>query len=98
MGKRIYVGNLPFGVDEARLKELFAQHGEVSEVSVIRDRFTDQPKGFAFVEMATDGDAQKAISALDGTEMDGRQVKVNEAREREGGGTGGGGGGGRGRY
>jgi RNA recognition motif-containing protein len=96
MGKRLYVGNLPYSADEARLKELFEAHGEVSEVNVIRDRFTEQHKGFAFVEMASDDEAGKAIGALDGTEMDGRQIKVNEAREREaGGGRSGGGGGGR---
>jgi RNA recognition motif-containing protein len=95
--KKIYVGNLSFNATEAELRELFGQHGSVSSVSLISDRDTGQPRGFAFVEMESGGDA--AISALDGKEVGGRTLKVNEARPREDrGGGGGGGGGGRRRY
>jgi len=93
MAQRLYVGNLPYTVTEEQLRELFAPHGEVVAVSVVMDRETNRPRGFAFVEMA---DAAAAIKALDGMDFGGRNLKVNEAREREAGG--GGGGGGRGGY
>jgi cold-inducible RNA-binding protein len=110
MGTRLYVGNLPFDVDEAQLRTLFGQDGrQVSEVKIIMDRDTGRPRGFAFVEMGSQADASGAISALNGTEVGGRALTVNEARDsgssRGGGGGfgrgrqgGGGGGGGRGRY
>ncbi len=83
MGKKIYVGNMSFGTTEYRLRELFAEHGEVLSVNVVTDRNTGQPRGFAFVEMATDEGAQAAITALNGQEVDGRQLKVDEARPRK---------------
>jgi RNA recognition motif-containing protein len=103
MAKRIYVGSLPYSVDEAQLESLFGQYGQVSDVQVITDKYTGQAKGFAFVEMANDDEAQKAMDALNGSELGGRTLTVNEAREREsrsGGGGGGryGGGGGGGGY
>ena len=96
MGKRLYVGNLSYGTNEADLRDLFAQHGNVAEVKVVMDRETGRPRGFAFVEMSTDNEAQDAIAQLNGRELDGRTLKINEAQERTGGGGGGGGGGGRG--
>jgi RNA recognition motif-containing protein len=94
MNKRIYVGNLPFSTTEADLESLFAQHGAVSSVRVITDRETGRSRGFAFVEMGDPNAADEAIRALNGRDMGGRPLRVNEAREREGGGGGGGGGGG----
>jgi len=95
MGNRLYVGNLPFSVDETSLRSLFEQNNRtVEEVKLITDRDTGRPRGFGFVEMGNSEDADKAISELNGYEMDGRQLNVNEARER----TNGGGGNGRGRY
>ena len=91
--KKIYVGNMPFSMTEDDLRDLFSKHGEVSSVSVITDRETGRPRGFAFVEMASGGD--EAISTLNNQEVDGRSLNVNEAKPREGGGGGGGGGGGR---
>ncbi len=102
--KKIYVGNLPFSTGEEELRAAFEQHGQVTSVNVITDRETGRPRGFAFVEMAEDADAAKAIEALNGTDMDGRSLTVNEAKPREprsGGGGGGGyrgGGGGGGGY
>ena len=103
MGKKLYVGNLPFNVSDADLEQLFAQHGSVQSAQVISDRETGRSKGFGFVEMASDGEAQAAISALNGQQFSGRALTVNEARPKEnrgggggGGGYGGGGGGGRG--
>lgn len=97
MGTRVYVGNLSFSTSEASLRELCAADGRsVTEVKIVTDRQTGQPRGFAFVEFATDKDAQAAIAAMNGTSLDGRSLTVNEAREREqrgGGGYGGGGGG-----
>jgi RNA recognition motif-containing protein len=93
MAKRIYVGSLPYSVDEAQLESLFSQYGQVSDVQVITDKYTGQAKGFAFVEMANDDEAQKAMSALNGSELGGRTLTVNEARERENRSSGGGGGG-----
>ena len=99
MGSRLYVGNLPFSADEDTVRQLFAQDGrEVSEVKMITDRDTGRPRGFGFVEMANSKDAEGAISALNGHSMDGRDLTVNEARERSGGGGRGGGGGGYDRY
>ena len=102
MSKKIYVGNLPFSATENSVKDLFAQQGEVHSVAIITDRETGQSRGFGFVEMDSDG-AAKAISALDQFEMDGRALRVNEAKPREdrgggGGGGRGGGGGGRDRW
>lgn len=99
MAKKIYVGNMSYDTTENTLRELFAAHGEVVSVSVITDRETGRPRGFAFVEMASDAAANAAISALDGQSVDGRTLKVNEARPpapRGGGERSYGGGGGRG--
>ena len=106
MGTRVYVGNLSYHTDEAGLREACAAGGrEVVSVSIVTDRMTGQPRGFAFVEFASDKDAQAAIGELHGKSLDGRTLAVNEAREREprgggggGGGFGGGGGGGGGRH
>ena len=92
MNKRIYVGNLPFSTTESDLEQMFAQHGAVASVRVITDRETGRSRGFAFVEMGDATAADEAIRALNGREMGGRPLRVNEAREREGGGGGGGGG------
>ena len=97
MGRKLYVGNLPYSATEQSLREAFAASGTVDSVSVITDRDTGQSKGFAFVEMATDSEAQAATQAMNGKMLDGRQIKVNEAKPRESRGGGGGGGGGRGR-
>ena len=95
MGNRLYVGNLPFSADENQVRELFGQNERtVTEVKLITDRDTGRPRGFGFVEMGNSEDADKAIQELNGFEMDGRQLNVNEARERGGGGGGGGGRGG----
>jgi len=91
--KKIYVGNLPFSATDEDLTELFGQHGTVHSVALINDRETGRPRGFGFVEM-DDAEAQAAIAALNGYEMGGRNLRVNEAEDRRGGG---GGGGGRGR-
>ncbi len=102
--KKLYVGNLPFSASEAEIQEIFSQHGEVASVAMIMDRETGRPRGFGFVEMANDDEADKAIEALNGQDFGGRPLTVNEARERQprsgggGGGYGGGGGGGRGGY
>jgi len=80
MGKRIYVGNLSYNTTEGALRTLFAEYGEIESVSVITDRDTGRPKGFAFVEMATDQAAQAAISGLNGKSVDDREIKVNEAK------------------
>ena len=93
MGRRLYVGNLAYGVTDKDLQELFEQAGTCQSVAVITDRATGQSRGFGFVEMSSDADAQKAISQFDGHELKGRALKVNEAREREGGGRSGGRGG-----
>ena len=93
MGSRIYVGNLPFSATEETVRELFAQDGRgVTEVKLITDRDTGRPRGFGFVEMGSQQDAETAISALNGFSMDGRDLTVNEAKERSSGGGGGGGG------
>jgi cold-inducible RNA-binding protein len=90
--KNIYVGNLNFGATEDSLRSLFATHGTVGRVNIVTDRDTGQPRGFGFVEMSNDGEGEKAISALNGKDFDGRALSVNEARpktERSGGGGGG---------
>lgn len=94
MAKRLYVGNLSYYTTDERLRETFAQHGEVVSAELVLDRMTGQSRGFGFVEMASAADATRAIEAMHGTELDGRALVVNEARERTGGGGGGGGGGG----
>jgi RNA recognition motif-containing protein len=96
MGRKLYVGNLPYDVGEADLQALFAQAGSVESVTVMRDQMTGRARGFAFVEMSTDEDAQKAIDDLNSKEFGGRNLTVNEARPkpaRSGGGGGYGGGG-----
>ena len=80
MAKKVYVGNLSYDTTEDKLRELFAAHGEVASVNVVTDRYTGRPRGFAFVEMATNEAAQAAIAALNGQEQDGRQLNVAEAR------------------
>ncbi len=94
MTKRLYVGNLSFDTTEDGLMTYFEQDGrKVASVSIVTDRDTGRPRGFGFVEMDSEADASAAISALDGTELDGRTLKVNEAKERSPRGGGGGGGG-----
>lgn len=92
--KNIYVGNLPFSATEAELQQLFESHGAVSRVNVVMDRETGRPRGFAFVEMTNENEGNAAIDALNGSQVGGRALTVNEARPREP--RGGGGGGGRG--
>lgn len=82
MATNIFVGNLPFSTSSSELEELFGRHGTVSRAQVITDRDTGRSRGFGFVEMDSDDEANQAIEALDGTDMDGRQIKVNVARER----------------
>ena len=94
MGRKLYVGNLPYSATEQSLREAFATSGTVDSVSVITDRDTGQSKGFAFIEMSTDQEAQAATQAMNGKMLDGRQIKVNEAKPKESR-SGGGGGGGR---
>ena len=107
MGRKLYVGNLPYSATEQTLRDAFAAHGTVDSATVISDRDTGQSKGFGFVEMSSDAEAQAATEAMNGQSIDGRQIKVNEARPKTGGGSGrggggrggyGGGGGGRGGY
>ncbi len=93
MAQKLYVGNLPFSATEDSLRDLFTEHGEVLSLNLITDRDTGRPRGFGFVEMEN---ADAAIAALDGTEFEGRNIKVNVAKDRpDRGGGGGGGGGGR---
>ena len=90
--KNIFVGNLSFAATEDTIRSLFETHGSVGRVNIVTDRETGQPRGFGFVEMANDGEGEKAIAALNGTDVDGRTLNVNEARpkaERSGGGGGG---------
>lgn len=96
MSKKLYVGNLPFSATESDLRALFQAHGPVESVNVITDRETGRARGFAFVEMEQASDADEAIRALDGSEMGGRSLRVNEAQDKRRGGGGGGGGGFRG--
>lgn len=111
MGKKLYVGNLSYSMDSSGLEQLFSQHGKVESAEVIADRDTGRSRGFGFVEMGSDQEAQAAIAALNGQQHEGRTLTVNEAKPREdrgggrggfgggrGGGRGGYGGGGRGRY
>src|SRR5277367_2298726 len=99
MGSKLYVGNLSYNVTSSQLEELFSAHGTVQSAEVIQDRDTGRSKGFGFVQMGSDEEAQAAITALNGQENDGRALTVNEAKPREerprggGGGFGGGGGG-----
>ena len=86
MGTRLYVGNLPFSADEQTVRDLFSRNDRtVSEVKLITDRDTGRPRGFGFVEMGSEGDAEAAINELNGYELEGRALTVNEARERGGG-------------
>lgn len=101
MAKRLYVGNLPYNFSSSDLQQLFAAHGSVQSAEVVIDRMTSQSKGFGFVEMTSADEADAAVRALDGTQQQGRAIRVNEARPREeraGSGGGGGYGGGRGGY
>ena len=107
MSSKIYVGGLPYATTDAQLQEIFSAHGTVESARVITDKFTGRSRGFGVVEMASQEEAQKAIQALNGTDLDGRNLTVNEARPQEkraggfGGGErrgGGGGGGGRNRW
>jgi RNA recognition motif-containing protein len=98
MGKKIYVGNLAYGVSSSDLQQMFEAHGTVQSAQVIMDRDTGRSKGFGFVEMGSDQEAQAAIAALNGQQVDGRTLTVNEARPREDRGGGGGRSGGRGGY
>jgi len=95
MGKKLYVGNLSYSVDSSELEQLFSQHGQVVSAQIINDRDTGRSKGFGFVEMANDAEADAAVAALNGQQHGGRALTVNEARPRE---DRGGGGGGRGGY
>jgi RNA recognition motif-containing protein len=94
--KNIFVGNLSFGTSEEAVRALFEAHGTVDRVNIVRDRDTGQPRGFGFVEMTNDNEGTSAINALNGRDLDGRTLNVNEARPKtERGFAGGGGGGGR---
>jgi RNA recognition motif-containing protein len=97
MGRKLYVGNLAYGVNDGDLERMFSAHGTVQSAQVIMDRDTGRSKGFGFVEMGSDQEAQAAIQALNGKEVEGRALTVNEARPKEGGGGRGGSGGGGGR-
>ena len=91
MGSKLYVGGLPYSVTDARLSEIFSAHGTVESARVISDKFTGQSRGFGFVEMSSGSEAQSAISSLNGTDLDGRTLTVNEAKpmaRRDGGGGG----------
>ncbi len=103
-GKKLYVGGLPYSVTDGTLQELFAAHGTVESATVIMDRMTSRSKGFGFVEMSSQEEAQAAMDKLNGTDLEGRNITVNEAKPRQprsdggGGGGGYGGGGGRDRW
>jgi len=101
MGSKLYVGNLSYNTTSSELEQMFGQHGTVQSAEVIQDRDTNRSKGFGFVQMGSDEEAQAAIAALNGQQQDGRALTVNEAKPREdrgGSRGGGGGGGGRGGY
>lgn len=102
MGKKLYVGNLSYDVDSSALQDMFSAHGSVTSAQVITDRDTGRSKGFGFVEMSSEDEAQAAIAAMSGKDHGGRALTVNEAKPKTGGGGfgggGGGGGGGRGGY
>jgi RNA recognition motif-containing protein len=83
MGNKVYVGNLPFGVGQEELKNAFSEYGEITEAVVITDKYNGRSKGFGFVTFANDEDAQKAISEMNGKDLQGRELKVNEARAKE---------------
>jgi RNA recognition motif-containing protein len=83
MNKKLYVGGLPYSVSGDQLKELFQSHGTVESATVVADRYTDRSRGFGFVEMSTQQEAEKAVQALNGTELDGRRLIVNESKPRE---------------
>jgi cold-inducible RNA-binding protein len=83
MPKKLYIGNMSYDTTEDKLREMFEAHGEVTSVNVVTDRNTGRPRGFAFVEMATDEAARAAIAALDGQTVDGRQLRVSEAQPRK---------------
>jgi len=93
MNKKLYVGGLPYSVTEDKLQEIFSAHGTVDSARVITDRFTGRSRGFGFVEMSSEEEAQKAIDSLNESDLDGRSLTVNEARPQEDRGGGGGGGG-----
>lgn len=92
MGKKLYIGNLAFAATEQELQEFFTQAGSVESATIVKDRDTGRSRGFGFVEMSSDSEAQQAIETLDGKELKGRALKVSEAKAREEGGGGGGGG------
>ena len=96
--KKLYVGGLPYSLSDGQLSELFSAHGTVDSARVITDRMTGRSKGFGFVEMSSQSEAEKAIEALDGTDLEGRSIKVNEAKPRENSGGSRGGGYGRNRW
>ena len=103
MGRRLYVGNLAYGVSSSDLEQLFSQHGTVESAEVVSDRMSGRSKGFGFVQMSSEEESQAAIEALNGKDHEGRALTVNEAKPRENrgggrGGSGGRGGGGRGGY
>jgi cold-inducible RNA-binding protein len=83
MSTKVYAGNLPYSIDDEKLKELFGSYGEVSEAVVIKDKYSGRSKGFGFVTFANEESAQKAVSEMNGKEVDGRELKVNEARPKE---------------
>lgn len=83
MQNKLFVGSLPWATDDAQLQELFSQYGEVTSARVMTDKFTGRSRGFGFVEFANEADAQKAVDALDGSTLGGRQIVVNVARPRE---------------
>ncbi len=93
MNKKLYVGGLPYSVTEDKLQEIFSAHGTVESARVITDRFTGRSRGFGFVEMSSEEEAQTAIDSLNGSDLDGRSLTVNEARPQENRGGGGDGGG-----
>jgi RNA recognition motif-containing protein len=94
MGNKLYVGNLSFNTSSDALRDAFAQFGEVTDVHLVADRETGRPRGFGFVTMGTSAATQAAIASMNGSTLDGRQLRVNEAEERQGGGGRGGFGGG----
>jgi cold-inducible RNA-binding protein len=98
MSNKLFVGNLSFNITENELQDAFAAHGTVTETNLMMDRMTNRPRGFGFVTMSTAEEAQKAIDALNGKDMDGRALTVNVAKPREERAPGGGGGGGRREY
>lgn len=83
MGTKVYVGGLPYATTDAQLQEIFSAHGTVESARVITDKFTRRSRGFGFVEMSSTGEAQRAIQALNGTDLEGRSLTVNEARPQE---------------